>query len=187
MIAGDACFSEDKSSSVHALTLVELRNIYASEDKWGCISNAFTDLIRFKDNWYCVFRQGQYHFACTPTYLDEGKLIVLRSSDGKEWKAVAQMKWEGNDVRDAKFSVTADGKLMLSGCAYVGWTKDYDKTLKLEQGQTPYIDGEKCKSFTGLLSPDGSPWAEYAKKFEGLKTIRHQTVTWLSSDGEKWT
>jgi len=38
------------------LQLVESRRIW---DK--ALHNAFTDLIRFKDRWYCVFREGKGH------------------------------------------------------------------------------------------------------------------------------
>jgi hypothetical protein len=40
------------------LQLVESRRIW---DK--APHNAFTDLIRFKDRWYCVFREGKGHVS----------------------------------------------------------------------------------------------------------------------------
>ena len=40
--------------------------------------NAFTDLMRFKGQWYCAFREGKGHVC------DEGKLRVIRSTDGRE-------------------------------------------------------------------------------------------------------
>lgn len=71
--------------------------------------NAFTDLIRFHDQWYCAFREGQSHVS------DDGCLRVIRSPEGSDWVSVAHMHWDGGDVRDAKLSVTADGQLMLNG------------------------------------------------------------------------
>ena len=71
--------------------------------------NAFTDLIRFKGQWYCAFREGKGHVC------DTGKLRVIASSDGQEWASAALMHWDGGDVRDAKLSITADGRLMLGG------------------------------------------------------------------------
>ena len=41
--------------------------------------NAFTDLIRFKDRWLCVFREGKAHVS------PDGVLSVLSSSDGDTW------------------------------------------------------------------------------------------------------
>jgi hypothetical protein len=98
--------------------------------------NAFTDLIRFQDQWYCAFREGRGHVS------DDGKLRVIRSTDGSEWSSVALMEWNDGDVRDAKLSITASGELMLSGAV------------------------------------------RFLKPVEGNK---HQSVTWLSSDGERWS
>jgi hypothetical protein len=71
--------------------------------------NAFTDLIRFKNRWYLVFREGAGHA------LGEGKLRVLASSDGDKWSSAALIEEKGRDLRDAKFSITSDGRLMLNG------------------------------------------------------------------------
>ena len=71
--------------------------------------NAFTDLIRFQDRWYCAFREGNGHVCNT------GRLRVLSSPDGQQWDSAALIARDGGDVRDAKLSVTAGGKLMLSG------------------------------------------------------------------------
>lgn len=46
------------------LELVESRRIW---DK--APHNAFTDLIRFKDRWYCVFREGKGHVSRDGTVL----------------------------------------------------------------------------------------------------------------------
>ena len=74
--------------------------------------NAFTDLIRFKDRWLCVFREGKTHVS------PDGVLRVLGSSDGQTWTSDAVVALAGADLRDAKIAVTPDGKLMLSGVAH---------------------------------------------------------------------
>ena len=74
--------------------------------------NAFTDLIRFKDRWLCVFREGKTHVS------PDGVLRVLGSSDGQTWTSDAVVALAGVDLRDAKIAVTPDGKLMLSGVAH---------------------------------------------------------------------
>lgn len=71
--------------------------------------NAFTDLIRFKNRWYCVFREGEGHAK------GEGKLRVLVSKDGEAWESAALIEEKGRDLRDAKVSITTDGRLMLNG------------------------------------------------------------------------
>ena len=41
--------------------------------------NAFTDLVRFQDRWFCVFREGQGHVS------PDGAIRVITSTDGREW------------------------------------------------------------------------------------------------------
>ena len=71
--------------------------------------NAFTDLIRFKNRWYCVFREGDGHVK------GEGSLRVLVSKDGEAWESAALIEEKGRDLRDAKFAITPGGRLMLNG------------------------------------------------------------------------
>ena len=78
--------------------------------------NAFTDLIRFKDRWYCTFREGDAHVG------GDGKLRVLASADGAKWESAALLEEKGIDLRDPKLSITADGRLMIvaGGSVYEG-------------------------------------------------------------------
>ena len=73
--------------------------------------NAFTDLIRFKGRFYCVFREGAGHVS------PDGKIRVLTSADGKNWKSEAVLDKKGQDLRDAKISKMPDGRLMILGGA----------------------------------------------------------------------
>lgn len=116
--------------------------------------NAFTDLIRFDNQWYCAFREGQTHVS------DDGKLRVIRSEDGNAWASVALLDWKDGDVRDAKLSITGNGELMLSGAV---------RFLKP-------IDGNKHQSVT-WLSPDGEHWSEPFSCPTGLGTWRW-SATW---------
>lgn len=78
--------------------------------------NAFTDLIRFKDRWYCTFREADAHVG------GDGKLRVLVSADGAKWESAALLEEKGIDLRDPKLSITADGRLMMvaGGSVYEG-------------------------------------------------------------------
>jgi hypothetical protein len=96
------------------LKLVESRKI------WGqAPHNAFTDLIRFQDRWFCVFREGTSHVS------PDGSLRVITSADGDKWESAALVASPVADLRDAKISVVPDtnnagardGQLMLSGAA----------------------------------------------------------------------
>ena len=121
--------------------------------------NAFTDLIRFHDQWYCAFREGEGHVS------DDGKLRVIGSVDGEQWASIALMAWEGGDVRDAKLSVTADGRLMLNGAVRF-----------LEP-----VDGNTHQSVT-WLSADGASWSDPYACPSGLGTWRW-SATWHDGVG----
>lgn len=71
--------------------------------------NAFTDLARFKDRFYCVYREGQDHVS------PDGALRILSSADGETWESAALIQSEKEDLRDAKIRVTPDGRLFLGG------------------------------------------------------------------------
>jgi len=80
--------------------------------------NAFTDLIRWHDKWYCSFREADAHVG------GDGKLRVLESADGKKWETVALVTEAGIDLRDPKLSITPDDRLMITagGSVYQGTT-----------------------------------------------------------------
>ena len=89
--------------------------IISAEKIWShAPHNAFTDLIRFRDRWWCVFREAQAHDA------PGGILRVLKSETGGSWESAATVRERGIDLRDPKLSVTPDGRLMLlmGGCVY---------------------------------------------------------------------
>lgn len=86
------------------LELVDARRIWDAAPH-----NAFTDLIRFHDRWFCVFREGQGHVS------PDGALRVITSADGDDWESAALITSPDSDLRDAKITTTPDGKLMLAG------------------------------------------------------------------------
>lgn len=86
--------------------LVDLRKIWDQAPH-----NAFTDLIRFKDRWLCVFREGKAHVS------PDGSLRVLSSPDGDTWASDSLVSMAGADLRDAKIALAPGGRLMLSGAA----------------------------------------------------------------------
>ena len=76
--------------------------------------NAFTDLCRFQDRWYCSFREGESHVS------GDGKTRVLVSDDGDHWESQALLESPRDDLRDlrdAKLSVTPDNRLMMVAVA----------------------------------------------------------------------
>jgi hypothetical protein len=92
--------------------LVEVRKIWD-----GAPHNAFTDLVRHRDGWLCVFREGSGHVPGT-----NGTIRVLHSADGAKWQSTASVREAGIDLRDPKISLMPDGRLMLlmGGSTYAG-------------------------------------------------------------------
>lgn len=84
---------------------------------WGhAPHNAFTDLIRYRGRWLCVFREGSRHVS------DDGVLRIIASDDGETWQALAQLSVAAGDLRDGKFSITPQGGLMLNAAVVSGAT-----------------------------------------------------------------
>ena len=76
--------------------------------------NAFTDLLRFDEKWWCTFREAENHGA------SYGTLHIIVSDDGEHWTSAAELSEPGVDLRDPKLSIMPDGRLMLltCGCLY---------------------------------------------------------------------
>ena len=112
-------------------TLLDVRKIW---DK--APHNGFTDLIRFQDQWFCVFRESSGHMA------RDGRLRILRSTDGGAWTSAALLEVPGQDLREAKFSLMPDQRLMLTGAAALP------------------PDGEGGHQSLNWFSTDGSTWSD---------------------------
>jgi len=99
--------------------------------------NAFTDLIRFENRWYCSFREADDHVG------GDGQLRLLTSIDGETWVSAALLGEPGIDLRDPKLSITADGRLMIvaGGSVYKGG--------KVLLGRQPRV----------AFSKDGKSWS----------------------------
>jgi hypothetical protein len=78
--------------------------------------NAFTDLIRFGDQWFCTFREGSGHVPGT-----DGRIRVIASDNGRGWQSAALIEEQGIDLRDPKLTITPQRRLMIvaGGSVYV--------------------------------------------------------------------
>ena len=112
--------------------------------------NAFTDLVRYKDRWFCTFREGREHAS------PDGAVRVIASVDGEKWESAARIQLTPKgfaeltpkvrpagacmDLRDPKLCITPDGRLMLSSAVV-------------------YNDRRDLQSLA-WFSDDGTAWSE---------------------------
>ena len=71
------------------------------------VYNITTDLMRFRNRWYCTLREGTGHAG------DIGSVRVIASDDARHWESIAFLSESGTDLRDPKLSIMPDGQLML--------------------------------------------------------------------------
>jgi hypothetical protein len=95
--------------------LVSVERIWANAPH-----SALTDLIYWKGEFWCVFREADVHFGG-----ENGILRLLKSRNGIVWQLTASLELEGWDLRDPKLSVTPDGTLMLlTGASFLSRRKE---------------------------------------------------------------
>src|SRR6056297_2549468 len=110
--------------------------------------NAFTDLVRFQDRWFCVFREGQGHVS------PDGALRVITSRDGQQWESAALLTASDADLRDAKITITPSGQLMLSGAGAL-----HDRSQHSHQSLVWFSDdGFKWSAATEIGDPNFWLW-----------------------------
>lgn len=101
-------------SDTESLELIQVRQIW-DRAPW----NGTSDLMRFKDRWFCTFREAESHFAGSLGRRDDGVIRVIESMDGESWQSAAILGETGIDLRDPHLSLTPDGRLMLIACGCV--------------------------------------------------------------------
>jgi len=88
--------------------------------------NAFTDLVRFGDKFYLTFRSCPDGHMVHPT----ASIIILSSTDAKQWEQVHRFSVDKRDTRDPHFLVFKDTLFVYTGTWYCGETspksEDYD-------------------------------------------------------------
>lgn len=114
-----------------SMALVEVRRIWDAAPH-----NAFTDLIRYRDEWFCAFREGQSHVSFN------GAVRILSSTDGAAWVSTARLTSPDSDLRDPKLSITPEGQLML-----IATEAMHDKTAHTHRS-------------LAWFSKDGHAWGE---------------------------
>lgn len=139
--------------------------------------NAFTDLIFWQDSWWCTFREAEDHIG------GDGAIQVLNSKDGKAWKSVARLTERGVDLRDPKFSVTPDNRLMLNcgGSIYEG------KTFKGKRSRVLFSkDGITWTAPQPILSENEWCWRVTWHDGVAYAAVYRSTTT-SNVPGPEWT
>jgi lysophospholipase L1-like esterase len=168
-----------KTSRSEKLVLVNTRRIWNAAPH-----NAFTDLLRFKNRWYCVFREGKAHVS------PDGALRVITSQDGEKWESLALIKSAKYDLRDAKLTATPDGRLMLNGAGMIANAKVryFSMSWFSEDGGRTWDDGRQ-------IGDDGfwlwrTQWHKGVAYSMGYSTERDRTARTLrlykSADGRRF-
>lgn len=115
--------------------------------------NAFTDLIWYKNKFYCTFREGSDHIPGT-----DGIVRIIKSKDGKTWEDAGSLQEDGIDLRDPKLSITADGRLMI----IIGGSHYKDRKLL---GRTPFVSFSDGETFSAPkkvnINPEIVSWGDW--------------------------
>lgn len=155
------CLTTSSLAAEPSATLIDARRIWDAAPH-----NAFTDLIRYHDQWLCTFREGTGHVPGR-----DGAIRILRSDDGLKWESAALLTETGIDLRDPKLSIAPDGRLMLlmGGSVYDG--APGDRPRKLVSGRTRVSFSKDLKTWTAP-QPVSLPDREWLWR-----------VTWLDEVG----
>ncbi len=149
--------------------------------------SAFGDIIRFRDRWYAVFREGTGHVPDLPGHNDDGKLRVLVSKDGVRWTSAALIADEGVDLRDPHLSITADGRLMIvaGGSIY-----DHQPGARAKyMGRRPRVsfsaNGTEWTKPEAVLSEGHWLWRVTWHKGKGYGVSKHGSIGGESASNPK--
>ncbi len=152
--------------------------------------NAFTDLTRHGDYFYCVFREAEGHVS------PEAKIRIIRSKFGKEWESAGLLEMEGQDLRDPKITVTPVGnRLMVLG----GAAKRQGKEHATEHRSFAAFsdDGTSWGPLEWVADQDQWLWrvtwhkgiaygVAYSAGLENRKDSSYWTTLLYSEDGKKF-
>jgi hypothetical protein len=164
--------------------LVESRKIWDAAPH-----NAFTDLLRRRGEWFCVFREGSGHIPGT-----NGVIRVLRSADGATWESAALVRERGLDLRDPKICVRPDGQLMLlmGGSTYAGEEGPQDRAFVRARTRVAFSGDGRAWTAPVPVSVEGEwlwrvTWhkgAGYGFGYTFLVPARDVSLTlWRTTDG----
>lgn len=178
LTVGIICFA---ATAQEPPVLVSVEKIWDAGDH-----NAFTDLTRFQDSWYCVFREADGHVK------GDGRIRVITSADGLSWSSCALLEEAAIDLRDPKICITPDRRLMIT----MGGSVYHEGKL---QGRRPRVafseNGAEwtapapvCREGDWLWRTTWHGDTAYGVAYSGpVEEAEEWTLTLMSSmDGENW-
>ncbi len=146
----------------------------------------FPALIHYKDFWYCGFREAQIH-----NNHPSGRVRLIRSTDGSKWQTAHVFDWDCGDVREPKFSITAEGWLMMNTSVYFVsrqprfLTKDSKGNAELSYTPPEARRADDVPNVFYQLDPIGTTLNLHPDDCE--ERVAQHTMTWLSNNGTDWS
>ncbi len=118
--------------------------------------NAFTDMIKWKGDYYLIFARSPSHL-----FSDESRLVLMQSSNMISWEEIHSFSIPGQDIRDPKFAIFDDRLFM-----YV--MKNLDFTA--EPYGSAYTFSEDGKNWRDLKDISQKGWLFWRPKTRDGKT-----------------
>lgn len=134
-------------------TLISVNKIWDKDEY-----SAFPDIIEYQNKFWVAFREANDHIG-----VHDGKVRILSSTDGNTWNEETILAKEGYDLRDPKFSLMPNGKLMLN------------------MGGSRYDNGDVLFHSFIAFSSDGKNWSPLQQT--NLKGEWVWRVEWLEDTG----
>ena len=145
--------------------------------------NAFTDLVHYQGKWVCGFREAPSHTGG----VKDSQIRIIASDDGKTWQPMAAVSDARGDIRDAKFAVRPDGRLMLlTATQLFDTTRQKHQSIAwfsedLKSWQGPQDVGDPDIWTWGLSFHDGTGYSI------GYRTVEPRFVRlYATRDGKKF-
>jgi len=153
--------------------------------------NAFTDLIRWRDQYYLCFRHGASHMSL------DGEIRVMRSADLRTWAPCGTLDTWGDD-RDPHFLATEDRLYVYFGTWDVVHARDHGTpdrgSVRSHFASTE--DGVHWTKVHGVYDPGWWLWrvrhyggAFYSAAYTATRPTpsRRETRLLRSEDGLEWS
>ncbi|HEY7118995.1 MAG TPA: sialidase family protein, partial [Tepidisphaeraceae bacterium] len=169
--------------------LIESRKIWDAAPH-----SAFTGLIRHDGSWLCVFREGSAHIPG-----NDGKIRVIRSTDGQKWESAALIAEQGVDLRDPKICLASDGRLMIvmGGSFYAGHEPTPNRAYQSAHSRVSFSkDGVTWSAPQPVEGIGDAHWlwrvtwhkgTGYGAVYSAAKEERRTVLTlWKTADGVKY-